>query len=150
MDFGALLTAAIPGLITAGSSYLSESNKPDYTQQQLDQNASQFAQTQALDREKLAQAMMIAQMNASAGNAGAGAAVTAARIKAATDEKAIKQQALQALLSGKLKQAELATGDTAVAAGSKVAEEARLRGQTGAQAFSDLVARMQAPLLARR
>lgn len=144
-DFGSLIQAVAPSVIGA----FSAAQKPDYTGRELDIQQQQFAQNMALDREKMAQALMIAQMNAAAGSAGAGSAVAAARIKAATDEKAIRQQALQALMEGRLKQADLANPEQINSANQFKANKASETGQTGLSAFMALADKLQAPLLRR-
>jgi hypothetical protein len=145
MDWGQIIAAAAPALISTFGSVF----KPDYEQQKLDQGAQQFSAEQSLARDKLNQEMAIAQLQAAASGSGAGAAVAAARIKAAVDEKAIRQQAIQALMEGRLKQAELLNPEVANSAGQALAAEKRTTGQTGLQAFMSLADRLQAPLLRR-
>lgn len=147
---------ALGSAIIAGTTLISGLMQPDkapmseYQEGQLALERETLSANQALERERLAQQLAIAQMNAAASGAGAGATVTAARIRDATERQALKDARNKTLLEGNMKLADSMKPEVIGELGMKQASLAQGTGQLGVDAFDRLVARMQAPLLRGR
>lgn len=116
--------------------------KPDAPQSYQNTQAG-FEALQALEREKLAQELAIAQMNAAAGGAGAGAAIQTAKINARTALAQLKEKQMADILAAQLGEYK-ARGDllgnastNTIAALQKAGET----GQAGLQNAAGLLAR---------
>lgn len=124
-NLSSLITA---GLTTAGNLY-----KPE-DPQAFGNTQAGFEATQALEREKMAQAMQIAQMNAASAGAGSGAALEAARLGARVNLAALREKAAADSIAAAL-QSFAQNQNTLTAANQQRIGAAQGLGSAGLQGF---------------
>lgn len=143
MDYGAILTAALPALIQSGAGLfggLFKGNDPSGdTLATLQYNREKLAQDAMLQKEQLAQQLAIAQMQAAASGAGAGSAVQAARIQQQTALRQLQQQRAADMLNAGLKGQEILRPDLLASVGNNRANLMQRGGETGIAGFNQIV-----------
>lgn len=133
---GGILEKVIPGLIVGGLGTVASSYGPK-PQQDYASTQAGFEANQALAREKLAQDLLIAKMNAGSAGAGAGAAIAAARIAAKVNLAALREKAMADALSARFSQNQLQAQSIGQAADRRV-NTAQGVGQAGLSGYGNM------------